>query len=88
LALGAFFAALAGPCALAATIDIGGSRVPQVFGVMNMCGNLAAAACPVVVGMLFQWTSNWNLVLLLFAGVYLPGAICWAMVNPQRHIDQ
>lgn len=87
LALGALLAALAGPCALAATIDIGGPRVPQVFGVMNMSGNLAAAACPVLIGKLFQWTSNWNLVLLLFAGVYLVGAICWIFVNPQKHID-
>ena len=87
LALGSLLAALAGPCALAATIDIGGRRVPQVFGVMNMSGNLAAAACPVLVGKLFQWTSNWNLVLLLFAAVYLAGAICWIFVNPQQHID-
>lgn len=87
LAFGSLLAALAGPCALAATIDIGGPRVPQVFGVMNMSGNLAAAACPVLIGKLFQWTSNWNLVLLLFAAVYLAGAICWIFVNPQQHID-
>ena len=84
LTIGALFAALAGPCAFAATIDIGGTRVPQVFGLMNMCGNLAAAACPVLVGLLFSWTSNWNLVLLVFAGVYLLGAACWMFVNPQR----
>lgn len=84
LTVGALFAALAGPCAFAATIDIGGTRVPQVFGLMNMCGNLAAAACPILVGMLFSWTSNWNLVLLVFAGVYLAGAVCWLFVNPQR----
>ena len=83
LTLGSFFAALAGPCAFAATIDIGGSRVPQVFGLMNMVGNLAAAACPVVVGKLFQVTANWNLVLLLFAGVYFVGAVCWVFVNPR-----
>ena len=83
LTLGSFFAALAGPCAFAATIDIGGSRVPQVFGLMNMVGNLAAAACPVMVGKLFQVTANWNLVLLLFAGVYLVGAVCWVFVNPR-----
>ena len=83
LAVGAFCAALAGPCAFAATIDIGGTRVPQVFGMMNMCGNFAAAACPVLVGKLFQWTANWNLVLLLFASVYLIGAICWVFANPQ-----
>jgi len=86
LTAGAFFAALAGPCAFATTIDIGGSRVPQVFGLMNMTGNFAAAACPVLVGMLFKWTENWNLVLLLFAGVYFTGAVCWAFVNPQRRI--
>ncbi|WP_164101049.1 MFS transporter [Candidatus Laterigemmans baculatus] len=84
LALGAMFAALAGPCAFAATIDIGGTKVPQVFGLMNMCGNFAAAACPVLVGFLFQWTANWNLVLLLFAGVYIAGAVCWLLVNPTR----
>lgn len=86
LALGSLFAAIAGPCALAATIDIGGTRVPQVFGVMNMSGNLAAAACPVLVGNLFQWTSNWNLVLLLFAGVYLIGAVSWIFVDPNKMI--
>lgn len=86
LTLGAFFAALAGPCAFAATIDIGGPRVPQVFGIMNMTGNFAAAATPVLVGKLFQLTENWNLVLLLFAVVYLAGALCWGFVNPQRSI--
>ncbi len=83
ITLGAWFAALAGPCAFAATIDIGGARVPQVFGLMNMCGNLAAAACPVLVGKLFQATANWELVLLLFAAIYLAGAVSWIFVNPR-----
>ena len=83
LTLGAFFAALAGPSAIATTIDIAGPRVPQVFGLMNMCGSFAAAACPVLVGKLFQVTENWNLVLLLFSGIYLAGAICWIFVNPK-----
>ncbi|MCX7387087.1 MAG: MFS transporter [Planctomycetota bacterium] len=87
LTLGSFFAALAGPAAFAATIDIGGSRVPQVFGLMNMVGNFAAAACPVVVGKLFEVTADWDLVLLLFAGVYFTGAICWIFVNPQPHVS-
>ncbi len=84
---GAFLAALAGPCAFAAAIDIGGTRVPQVFGFMNMTGNVAAAACPILVAKLFQWTSNWNLVLLVFAAVYLIGAFCWLFVNPQHNIQ-
>lgn len=88
LATGAFFAALAGPCAFATTIDIGGDRVPQVFGTMNMFGNFAAAACPVLVAWFFEWTGNWNLVLLLFAGVYMAGAVCWAFVTPSHQIRQ
>ena len=86
MALGAFLAAFAGPCAFAATIDIGGSRVPQVFGVVNMSGNFAAAICPVLIGVMFQWTSNWNIILLMFAGVFLVGAASWMFVNPQRRI--
>ncbi|MCA9048355.1 MAG: MFS transporter [Planctomycetaceae bacterium] len=84
LALGAVFAALAGPCAFSATIDIGGDHVPQVFGLMNMMGNLAAAACPILVAELFEHTADWNLVLLLFAGMYFSGAVCWAFVDPGR----
>jgi ACS family D-galactonate transporter-like MFS transporter len=82
LATGALVAGLAGPSALAATIDLGGQRVPQIFGLMNMTGNIAAAACPIVVGKLFEFTENWNLVLVLFAGVYLLGAVCWAFIRP------
>ncbi|MCA9028460.1 MAG: MFS transporter [Planctomycetaceae bacterium] len=86
LTIGGLLAAVAGPCAIAATIDIGGSRVPQVFGLMNMCGNIAAASCPILVGRLFEWTANWNLVLLLFSGVFFAGALSWAFVNPQHRV--
>jgi MFS transporter, ACS family, D-galactonate transporter len=87
LALGSFFAALAGPAAFTAVIDLGGPNVPQVFGLMNMVGNFAAAACPIIVGRLFEVTANWNLVLLLFAGVYFTGAVCWVLVNPRSHVN-
>ncbi len=86
LSLGAVFAALAGPCAFSATIDIGGDHVPQVFGLMNMMGNFAAAACPILVAELFEWTSNWTLVLLVFAGIYFAGACSWALVDCRRGI--
>ncbi len=87
LALAGFFGAFAGPCAFAAAIDVGGRRVPHVVAVMNMMGNFSAAACPIIVGKIFQATDNWNLILLLFAGVYLCGAACWLFANPQPSID-
>jgi ACS family D-galactonate transporter-like MFS transporter len=88
LSLGSLLAAMAGPCASSATIDIGGDHVPQVYGIMNMSGNFAAAACPILVAELFEWTSNWTIVLLLFAAIYLIGAICWAMVDSRQRISE
>lgn len=82
LAVGAFCAAFAGPCAFATAIDIAGSRVPRVFGVMNMSGNLAAMACPVIVAKMVQWSGNWDAVLGMFAAVYGLGAVCWCMITP------
>ena len=87
LSLGSLLAAMAGPCATAATIDIGGRHVPQVYGIMNMTGNFAAAACPILVGELFEWTSNWTIVLVVFAVIYLIGSICWALVDGSRQIS-
>jgi ACS family glucarate transporter-like MFS transporter/ACS family D-galactonate transporter-like MFS transporter len=86
LTVGSLFAALAGPCAFSASIDIGGRYTPQVFGIMNMMGNFSAAACPVLVGVFFDWTANWNLVLLLFAGIYLTGALCWVLIDPSEQV--
>ena len=86
LTAGAFSAAIAGPCAFSSTIDIGGRHIPQVFGVMNMSGNFAAAATPVIVGTLFDRTENWNLVLILFAAVFFAGSLCWAFVDPAKKI--
>ena len=86
LAMGAFMAALAGPCAYVTTIDLGQEHVPAVFGLMNMIGNLAAAATPTLIGYLFKYTSNWNLVLALFGGMYLVAAICWWLVDPRDAI--
>lgn len=87
LAAGAFMAACAGPAAYVATIDLGGRSVPQVFGLMNMSGNLAAAATPVVLGYVFDESPNWNLVLVAFAAMYTLAASCWLLVDPDRCVD-
>ena len=86
LAVGVLFASIAGPAMVATVIDVGGSRVAQVLGAVNMTGNFAVALCPILVGKLFEKTANWNLVLVLFAAIYLLGAFCWAFVNPRRGI--
>ncbi len=49
---------------------------------MNMMGNIGAAICPVVVARFVTFTGNWDLVLFLFAGIYVAAAICWGTLDP------
>jgi nitrate/nitrite transporter NarK len=87
ISAGSFCAAMAGPCAYTVTIDKSAGVVAPVFGLMNMSGNIGAAACPLVVGGFVQLTGNaWYLVLLLFIGNYVFAAICWAVLNPDGTI--
>lgn len=83
IAIGSFFASLAGPCAYTVTIEKAGNSVAPVFGMMNMCGNLGAAVCPLVVGLFVKLSDGqWQLVLTLFVGNYVAAAICWVLLNP------
>jgi hypothetical protein len=49
ISAGSFCAAFGGPCAYAATIDMGGRHVVMLFSLMNMAGNVGAFLFPVVV---------------------------------------
>jgi MFS family permease len=88
LALGSLFFGLGSPAAWAAGMDISGRHTAILFGIMNMAGNFGAFLSPIAVGFLFahiQRTSgDWSLVLYVFAGVYLAGSLCWALLDPER----
>lgn len=84
MSIGLFLAAIGGPCALAAVIDVGGDHVPEITAIMNSAGNFAVALCPVAVGMFFEATEDWNLVLWGFAGIYIAAAACWLFVDVER----
>ena len=86
---GAFFAACAGPCAYAATMDIGGRHVAAVFSTMNMIGNFGAGLLAYLVPKYRVWVdenemllslsggNSWNAVLVLFGVMYVLAAVCW-----------
>jgi predicted MFS family arabinose efflux permease len=88
LALGNFCLGMGGPASWATTMDISGQHTQVVFGLQNMCGNVGAMVCPIVVGALFDRIQaghgDWNEALVLIAAVYLAGALCWAFLNPAR----
>ena len=86
---GAFFAACAGPCAYAATMDVGGRHVAAVFSTMNMIGNFGAGLLAYLVPKYRVWIdandtllslsggNSWNAVLVLFGVMYVLAAVCW-----------
>lgn len=80
----AFCATFGGVSGYVVAMDFGGPRVATVFSIMNTCGSAGAAVFPVAVGWIVQRTKNWNLVMFLFAGIFVVDAICWALLNPKK----
>lgn len=93
ISAGSFFAAFGGPSAYAATIDMGGRHAPTVFSTMNMMGNFGATLFPLLVPWLLKLgvpagESNWNFVLLTFAGMYFAAAFCWVLADADTSIER
>jgi len=93
--LGAFFAAAAGPAAYTSTMDLGGVRLALVFAVMNMWGNVGAAAFPKVIGQMLGAASQreggtasaWGDVFTVFILLYVFAGLAWLPFNACRPID-
>jgi MFS family permease len=83
IAAGSLCSAFAGAAAYTITIDMGGKHVAPVFSTMNMAGNIGAAIFPFLVPPLVAVTGSWDLVLFLFAGIYVAAALCWMPFNPE-----
>jgi nitrate/nitrite transporter NarK len=83
MSIAAFCGMAGGVSGYSIAISYGGTRVATVFATMNMSGNLGASFFPIAVGWIVRETGNWNYVLLLFAGMFAVGAVCWAILNPK-----
>ena len=79
---------LAVPVAWHACMDIGGKFSGTVSGAMNMLGNLAGFAAPVLGGFLLDRThGNWNMLLYVMGAVYVAGAACWPFIDTDTPLD-
>jgi nitrate/nitrite transporter NarK len=85
ISAGMFCAAAANPCVGALIISMGGPHLATLSAANNMCGNLGAAAFPIVVPWLLHHAGGWNAVLGGFGALYIIAAIFWLMIrtNPQ-----
>jgi MFS family permease len=70
-------------------LDIAGPHAGLVAGTMNTAGQIGAFLSPVLLPYLIGEGSSpedWALPLLVAAGLYLAGSLCWLAVDPRRPI--
>ena len=67
-------------------IELGRNHVGVVGATMNSVGNLAAMLNPLIVAYSVQWFANWNLPLYLMGALFLVGAVCWMVVDPEQPV--
>ena len=67
-------------------IELGRNHVGVVGATMNSVGNLAAMLNPLIVAYSVQWFNNWNLPLYLMGSLFLVGALCWLLVDPEQPV--
>jgi sugar phosphate permease len=97
ISAGAFCAAVAGPCAYASTMDMGGKNVALVFSWMNMVGNLGAGLIIWSVPHFRRFVAetpallklcggeSWHAVPILFATMFLLASACWTLLRVREN---
>lgn len=79
---------LAMPPSWAACMDIGGKYAGTLSGSMNMMGNLAGYASPVLGGYIVHDNpARYGVFLYVLAAIYLVGAACWPFINPVTPLE-
>ena len=77
------------PPAWSACMDVGGRYAGTLSGSMNMMGNFSGGLAPVAVGYILHWTGqNWNATLLVSAGIYFLGTLCWLFLDPVTPLEE
>jgi cyanate permease len=55
---------------------------------MNTVGQVGGIFSPLVVAKLVDATNDWNLPLLVLAGIYGVAALAWLMINPDQRVEK
>src|SRR5215471_15416013 len=84
MGLASFCSDLTMPISWDACVEIGGPYTATVAASMNMLGNLAGFAAPVVGGVILERTGgNWNILIYTMAVAAIVSALCWLYINPE-----
>jgi nitrate/nitrite transporter NarK len=85
--------AIGGACSMltlapawATAVDVGGRHAGVTAGVMNTVGQVGGILSPIVLAYLVDATNDWNLPLLLLAGIYAIAGVAWMMIDPDQRV--
>jgi MFS family permease len=67
-------------------IDIGGKHSGVVSAAMNTSGQIGSILSPLMVTYLLDRFGDWNAPLYVIGGLYLTGALFWALIDPRRRV--
>ncbi len=68
-------------------LDVGGNHAAVVSAAMNTSGAISSVVSPLMVTWLLKhFANNWNMPLFVMGGLFLVGAVCWGLINPQKKI--
>ena len=89
-----FLIAIGGACSMltlapawATAVDVGGRHAGVTAGVMNTVGQVGGILSPLVLAYLVDATNDWNLPLLVLAGIYALAAVAWLTINPDQRVE-
>jgi ACS family glucarate transporter-like MFS transporter len=87
--------AIGGACSMltlapawATAVDVGGRHAGVTAGTMNTVGQVGGILSPLVLAYLVDATNNWNLPLMVLAGIYAVAAVAWLMINPEQRVEK
>ncbi len=89
IAMASFFNDIVMPPAWSTCMDVGGKFAGTLSGSMNMMGNFAGVAAPIVIGKVLAATNqNFTLTFYISATAYFIGAACWLGIDSTRPLDK
>jgi nitrate/nitrite transporter NarK len=76
------------PSSWGTCMDVGGRFSGTFSGSMNMFGNLGGFIAPIATGYILQITGHFTLGLFISSGMYVVGAVCWMLIDPETRLDR
>ena len=86
--------AIGGACSMltlapawATAVDVGGRHAGVAAGTMNTVGQVGGILSPIVLAYIVDATGDWNLPLMVLAGIYAVAALAWLAINPDQRVE-